>query len=304
MAVPLTNAQKARRGLLPTQTYTGSTFARPGVKPKQKPLQDFRTMGGGGGGLGGGQTQIAKLPPKTVPGLGVPAFNPNININPYRNMIGGDWEVQGMESEMNARMGRARGDFTSQIRQALIDLGVTDTSKLGSLGGYIDADTISKAAQNKYSQTAQISQAETAKRAQTEAALAARGMLSSGQLTKSTEDIIAEGESSRYGALRDFLGAGSAGLSGLADMNEQYASQLAQARFAAAQRAADLYNSAEMWDWENQMGRYAAPAPPPAIPTFAAGPGWGASIGNTGADRYGYSPTRPNRPGKPGFRPF
>jgi len=179
--------------------------------------------------------------------------------NPYRDMIGGDWDVQGAESAMNAGMGAARGNFTAQIRQALIDLGVSDTSKLGSLGQYIDQDTISKAAQNKYSQMAQTSQAETAKRAQSEARLAAQGMLSSGQLTTETERTLAEGESARYGYLRDFLGAGQQGLANLADMNNQYASQLAQARFAAAARAADLYNQSLMWDYENQQGQYAQP---------------------------------------------
>jgi hypothetical protein len=221
-------------------------------------------MNAGGGGGGQPNYGVPRIPPGSLRdigstigrGLGGGAAQQALR-NPYRDMIGGDWEVQGAESEMNARMGRARGDFTSQIRQALIDLGVTDTSKLGSLGSYIDQDTISKAAQNKYSQTAQISQQETAKRAQTEAALAARGMLSSGQLTKSTEDVLAEGESARYGALRDFLGAGQAGLGNLADLNDQLASQLAQARYAAAARAADLYNSANMWDYENQQGRYA-----------------------------------------------
>ena len=144
-------------------------------------------------------------------------------------MIGGDWDVQGAESAMNSGMGAARGNFTSQIRQALIDLGVTDTSKLGSLGQYIDADTISKAAQNKYSQMAQTSQAETARQAQSQARLAAQGMLSSGQLTTETERNVADAESARYGYLRDFLGSGQQGLSNLADLNNQYASQLMRA---------------------------------------------------------------------------
>jgi hypothetical protein len=153
-------------------------------------------------------------------------------------LIGGDYGVAEMESMMNARMGRAKGDFTSQLRQMLIDLGVVDKTKLGNLGQYIDADTIKKAAENKYSQTAQISQQETARRAQSEADLAARGMLSSGQLTTDTERTLAEGESARYGALRDFLSGGAQGLSQLADMNFDMAMQLAQARSAAAERAA------------------------------------------------------------------
>lgn len=240
-------------GPAPGEDYgQGALYGPGGYQGRPNPV-DMGTFftGGGGTQYGSGAQQALR--------------------NPYRDMIGGDWDVQGAESAMNAGMGAARGNFTAQIRQALIDLGVTDTSKLGSLGSYIDADTISKAAQNKYSQTAQISQAETSKRAQTEAALAARGMLSSGQLTKSTEDVIAEGEGARYGALRDFLGAGQEGLGNLAQLNSQYASQLAQARFAAAQRAADLYNSALMWDFENQQGQY-APPPVPGTADAYSGP--------------------------------
>lgn len=142
---------------------------------------------------------------------------------------------------MNAKRGRAEGDFRTQLRQALVDLGVTDIGKLGNLGQYIDQDTISKAAANKYSQMAQIAQQETSKQAQSQADLAARGMLSSGQLTKNNEDILASGEQARYGATRDFLSAGGRGLSDLADLNDNLAMQLAQARFDAAARAAQTY---------------------------------------------------------------
>ena len=176
---------------------------------------------------------------------GMGSYNPNINVGGgaggYAGLIGGDYGVQEMESMMNARMGRARGDFQSQIRQALIDLGVTDKSKLGNLGQYIDEDTISKAAENKYSQVARSQQAETQGRAASEADLAARGMLSSGQLTTNAENIVAQGEQSRYSALRDFLGAGASGLSQLGDLNDQLAMQLAQARADAADRAASMY---------------------------------------------------------------
>ena len=253
MAVPLTNAQKARRGLLPTQTYTGATYIKP-PKPKAAPprsttagLQPYTGYEGPGV-----QDFINQGTIKWDQGLGKIGYTqPQMNLGGggpggggaggYAAMIGGDYGVQEMESMMNARMGRARGDFQGQLRQSLIDLGLTDTSKLGSLGQYIDADTISKAAENKYSQTAKISQAETAHRAQSEADLAARGLLSSGQLTTNAENILAEGESARYGALRDFLGAGQQGLTQLADMNEGMAMQLSQARADAAARAAESY---------------------------------------------------------------
>jgi len=159
----------------------------------------------------------------------------------YGALIGGDYGVAQSESDMASQMERARGRFRQGINQSLIDLGVTDVSKLGGLGQYIDADTITKAAQNKYSQTAQIAQEETQKRSQAEAALAARGMLSSGQTAKSTEDILASAEGARYSALRSFLGAGETGLTGLADLESSLASQVAQARAAAASRAAETY---------------------------------------------------------------
>src|SRR5262245_15251196 len=107
---------------------------QPSARPPTKVFIDRQTSGPMNLGAGGG-----------VPG------------------IGGDYGVQEMESLMNARIGRAKGDFTSQLRQMLIDLGVVDQSKLGNLGKYIDADTTTKAAQNKYSQTAQIAQQETAR---------------------------------------------------------------------------------------------------------------------------------------------
>jgi hypothetical protein len=159
----------------------------------------------------------------------------------YGGMIGGDWEVQDAEAAMAARMASLRGDFTSGIRQALIDLGVTDTSKLGGFGQYIDAETISKAAQNKYSQSAQVAAAEKRQQRQSRAALAARGILSSGQTTKSEGDIAATAETARYNALRDFLQQGQSGLRGIADEEYALSRGVAQARQAAAMRAAETY---------------------------------------------------------------
>ena len=257
MAVPLTNAQKYRRGLLPQLTSPGNTqirYPQPAAKPKAPPRSTTAGLQPYTGYEGPGvQDYINQGTIQWNKGLGNIGYTqPQINLGGgggaggggaggYAGMIGGDYGVQEMESMMNARMGRARGDFQGQLRQALIDLGLTDTSKLGSLGQYIDSDTISKAAENKYSQVAKISQAETARRAQSEADLAARGMLGSGQLTTNAENILAEGESQRYGALRDFLGAGQSGLTQLADLNEQQAMALSQARFDAAARAAQTY---------------------------------------------------------------
>jgi hypothetical protein len=158
----------------------------------------------------------------------------------YGAMIGGDWEVQDAEAAMGAQMARMRGDFQAGLRSQLIDLGLTDTSKLGSLGQYIDQDTIKKAVENKYSATAQIGQQAERARAGNNAALAARGLLSSGQTTKSEQDVSAAAESGRYSALRSFLESGASGLSGIADAEYNLARGVAQARQAAAMRAAEL----------------------------------------------------------------
>jgi len=211
--------------------------------------------------------------------------------NPYANLIGGDYDVQGMESRMNATLGRARGDFQSQLRQALIDLGVVDKSKLGNLGSYIDAATIQKAAENKYSRNAQIEQQVQSQRAQSEASLAARGMLGSGQLTTDTERSIAQGEQGRYSALRDFLGAGQQGLTSIADLQDQLAGQLADARFAAAQRAAEMQMYSDMWDQQYGQGQY---APAPVSMPQASLPFIYAPHGNPPSQRgYNPDPTHP-----------
>jgi hypothetical protein len=168
----------------------------------------------------------------------------------YGALIGGDYEVQAAESAMAARMARARGDYTADIRQAFIDLGLSDTSKVGEYGKAIDAETMKAAANNKYSMTAQIAQAAEKGRATNNAALAARGILSSGQTTKSQTDVTAAAEKGRYEALRDFLSGALQGKRSLADLNDQLAQNVAMARAAAAQRAAEMawYNRpAPLW---------------------------------------------------------
>ena len=279
MAVSLTPQQKYKRGLLSQRTSVGDTRirygygAKPPKKPPKKnpyglPTKPFDPLGGWTPGADFGQTQ----------GFGGTLMDPGQAQQAYKNLIGGDWGVQGMESEMNARLGRARGDFTAQLRQALIDLGITDMSKIGGLGQYIDADTIKKAAENKYSASARIKQSEEQRQSQSEAALAARGMLSSGQTSKSAQDILAEGENQRYDALRAFLSGGQEGLVSIADLNDSLAMQLAQARFDAAGRAADMYGEmgggmdpAELQEWAQQqqaakgVKKPAAPRKPPRL---------------------------------------
>jgi len=163
-------------------------------------------------------------------------------------LIGGDYGVQQAETDMASTMQRKQGDFQSQLRQMLVDLGVTDTSKLGNLGKYIDQETIQNAAANKYSTVAQIGQQEAQANAQNQASLAARGMLTSGQTTTDLENVTAQAENARYQGLRDFLSAGASGLGQLADIQDQLAQGVAQARAAAADRAAQEYY------WQQMMG--------------------------------------------------
>lgn len=210
----------------------------PGIDKNTKPIDwTFGLPGAGGGAAAAGQT----------------------NAQPdYGSLISGDWEVQDAEAAMAAQMARARGDFQAGLRSQLIDLGISDTSKLGSLGKYIDADTIKAAVANKYSQTAQIAQQESRANAQSRAALAARGLLSSGQTTKEATDITASAESGRYAGLRSFLEGGASGLSGLADMEYGLARGVAQARAAAAARAAEQYQlgAGEGYGMPNEQGFY------------------------------------------------
>jgi hypothetical protein len=225
----LTRQQVAPRsttaGLTPYTGYTG-----PGV-------QDLINQGT----IGWDPANLANLGYTPPPNWGFGGGGGGAGGPDYGSMISGDWEVQDAEAAHGAQMARARGDFQAGLRSQLIDLGLTDVSKLGSLGQYIDQDTITKAIENKYSATAQIGQQAERGRAQNNAALAARGLLSSGQTTKSQQDVSAAAESGRYSALRSFLEGGASGLSGLADMEYQGARGIAAARQAAAMRAADLY---------------------------------------------------------------
>lgn len=152
-------------------------------------------------------------------------------------LIAGDWETQDAETRAASRMGALRGNFTDQIRKALVNLGTSDTSKLGKFGSYIDQDTIAQAIANKYSANAQIGQAEAKAQAQNAAALAGRGILFSGQTAKSSGDIAAGAEQDRYSALQQFLDSGETGLRGLGDAQSELDNAIATARGNAANRA-------------------------------------------------------------------
>lgn len=251
--------RKYNQGRLPTQTMISQTYTKiPKPKAAPKPyvwnqaanvnwFPGLNNMSGG------------KVTPK--PGLDLTGIRDFLTGSSWgqtmgggqgggygptggAGLISGDWEVQGAETDMAAGMARARGNFQAQIRQALIDLGIGDTSKLGNLSQYIDADTIKAAVENKYSRNAQTGAAAAKANAVNRAQLAARGILSSGGTTKAETDVATQAEASRFQDLRDFLSQGSAGLMGLADQEAQYARAIAQARGNAAMRAAETYPGA------------------------------------------------------------
>ena len=156
----------------------------------------------------------------------------------WTGLIGRSWEVSQAQAMMAEQMGRARAGMKADLRQNFIDLGIGDTSKLGSLGSYIDKDTIQAAINNKYSVYGQAREGEARANAQNSAQLASRGIMQSGQATTNAENVINQAESGRYTGLREFLRSGQTGLTHLGDVESQMAQGVMNAQFSAAQRIA------------------------------------------------------------------
>jgi hypothetical protein len=261
--------------------YTGSTnsysaLRNPVVKPPPGP--------GYGGGYGGATNE--QLAPAYTPagitdpshGYGTPGGTGN-NVD-WASMIGGSYEVSQAEAMMGAQMARAKANLQNSLRMNLIDLGVGSKADLGDLSKYIDKATLTQAINNKYSVYAQVADQQARANATNDAQLAARGILSSGQTTKSTQDVVNQGEQARYTGLRDFLRSGQTGLEHLGDVESQMAQGVMQARFAAAARLAQQYATAGMGGGTALGGAAPVAAAPPAAaqydpytdPNFPGGP--------------------------------
>lgn len=228
----------------------------------------------GGGGVPVSPAEIPTAAPITAPGSTGGAFG---GMPDFSSQIGGSWEVGAAESSMASQMAAARASFQAQLRQGFIDLGYAGAmdkdSGLSNFSKYIDKDTLQKAIDNKYSAYANIKKQEAEANAINDASLAARGGMTSGTQTETTQDTIGQAEQARYEGLRNFLGQGQAGLSNLTSMQNQLAQGVLQARFAAAQRLAQEY-------------AFAHPYQPPGV--------------GGGQVDTGYSPvTDPNFPGGP-----
>lgn len=231
-----------------TSLITGARSASKAYKPPKIKIPGLGSMIAKQGiaTAGGGSSGGAPPPPNygyptnpTMAGLWANPFS--YGAPDYQALIGGDWEVIGAEGYKKGALERARAQYRQSLNQALIDLGVTDLGQLGKFGEYVDADTISKAASNKYSAMAQIANQQRKSTSQSSASLAARGILASGQNVENRENIIEGAESARYGAMREFLSGAESGLTGLGDLEFELDQRLLAARGAAGARAAETY---------------------------------------------------------------
>jgi len=200
-------------------------------------------------------------------GLGLQGFTPPPSAPEQGDYFGGidyqpDWGGGGggtiepysgpssalLSSQSAEDLGAMSSSMTSKIRQALVDLGLTDVSQLTpDAQKYLDQATLTAAGQNKYSLFGQIATTAAKATAQQRAKLAAQGMLSSGALTKSMQDIVDEAEQKRYAGVREFSGSVGDLLAQYAQRQRDWASRIAEARFAEAQYAAytgSLYDAA------------------------------------------------------------
>ena len=257
----------------------GFTPYNPGAYvPGGAPLNVAKAIQQKGFGFGGGPlitapTRTAGTTPAVIPTVApITTTGSTRPKNPYgetapdlQALIAGDWETQDAETNAASRMKTLRDQLTMNLRRALIDLGARDTSQLGKFGSYIDQGTLTQAIGNKYSANAQISRQQQLQNEQMEASLAARGGLSSGQLSKSAGDIAEEAESSRYKALQDYLGGAEEGLTGLGNAEFDLGQTIARARAAAAQRAAEYDLAWRGWNAANPETT-TTPGPAPVVP--------------------------------------
>jgi len=194
----------------------------------------------------GRPANYGSLPPETAPDTGisdVPDYVSGLGggggggyIEPYTGASSALLSSQSAED-----LGAMSSSMTSKIRQALVDLGLTDVSQLDpGARQYVDQATLTAAGQNKYSLFGQIATASAKATAMQRARLAAQGMLASGALTKSMQDILDEAEQKRYAGVRTFSGDVGTLLSAYAERQRDWASRIAEARFQEAQyRAAN-----------------------------------------------------------------
>jgi len=150
-------------------------------------------------------------------------------------MPGWGFDVGMLESQRDEDIGSFRSGMGTKIKQALIDLGLADVSQLDpEARSYVDDATIEAAKANKYSLFSQLQKKADRATAQSRAKLAARGMLSSGQLSKEAQDVLEQTEAARYTGVREFTGGVGDLVGQYAQRQREWANRIAEARMQAA----------------------------------------------------------------------
>jgi hypothetical protein len=240
------------------------------------------------GSLGPSPGTVAKINalPTAAGGLGIAPAGPVVTPGTpghwsdpidYASMIPGDWQVTDAQAQGNKLTGEAEAAFQKSLRQAFIDYG-GDSSKLGDYAKYIDQPTIDAAQANKFSTVAQNLAAMTKSLRQQRAALAARGIGSSGANTEMTRQALTAKEAADYQGMRSFLSGADQGTANLATVRAQIADKIASARQAAADRLAQEYQQS----WIPPTEETTTPGAPPTafasqVPQKAAQPFGGVS---------------------------
>ena len=164
-----------------------------------------------------------------------PDVNPGGDVGGGGGMPGWGFDFGMLESQRDEDIGSFRSGMGTKIKQALIDLGLADVSQLDpEARSYVDDATIEAAKANKYSLFAQLQQKANRATAQSRAKLAARGMLSSGQLSKEAQDVLEQTEAARYTGVREFTGGVGDLVGQYAARQREWANKIAEARMQAA----------------------------------------------------------------------
>lgn len=184
-------------------------------------------------------TQTSSTPAVTQPVEG------HWNIPDYNALLAGDWEPNDAVITGGKMRGEAEAGFQAALRRAFIDFG-GDSSKLGNWAKYIDQPTIEAAQANKFSQTAQNLAAMTKNMRQSRAALAARGLTSSGQSTENAKLALEAKQLADVTAGRTFTDLAESGERGLGKVETDIAAMIDAARSRAAARIAQEHP--HTWD--------------------------------------------------------
>jgi len=147
-----------------------------------------------------------------------------------------NFDTTELENSWQSKLANARTQYGADLKQKIIDLGLSDWGQIQdpTALSYLDEPTRQAAANNQYSLRALSQQRYEKQTANARAQLAARGMLSSGQLTKTTNDALQGKQLQDYTDMRDLLTAITGWNQNLADMENQRQQALAQARFGQA----------------------------------------------------------------------